>query len=234
MSRCRCLAGTLLAWVAIAVSTGSLAGPVCVDPDGGIGGTGAAARSQGVGGTGSRQDGQGGIGGTGAPARDQGGIGGTGGRAGGSAGQAADGQGGIGGTGSVAEGMGGTGLPADATRVGIVGTITGFASVCVNGMEVHYQPQTPVTENGTPASPAALAVGQVVAIEAVKGPGGWNARAVAIVNALEGPVTGPPGPDGAFKVMGHPVKLARGGKLAVGPLQVGMPVKVSGPVVLSE
>ncbi|HMX16244.1 MAG TPA: DUF5666 domain-containing protein, partial [Rhodocyclaceae bacterium] len=231
MKRIRRVLQVGLALFALGQPVTSLGGPVCVDPDGGIGGTGVTARSGGIGGTGSREDGQGGIGGTGAPQRETGGtggVGGTGSRAGDGARSNGDGQGGIGGTGVVADGTGGTGLPSDATRVGVFGTITGFASVCVNGLEVHYQPQTPVTENGLPASTAALAVGQVIAIEAVKGPGGWNARALAIVNALEGPVTALPGPDGRFLVMGHPVKLARGAKMAVGSLRLGMPVKVSG------
>jgi hypothetical protein len=67
----------------------------------------------------------GGLGGTGA--RADGGIGGTGSRA----------QDGVGGTGSKADGgIGGTGARAEGD-VGLLGVITGFASICVNGVEVH-------------------------------------------------------------------------------------------------
>ena len=112
----------------------------------GVGGTGSPAARNGVGGTGAPA--RGGVGGTGAPA------------------QTAKTPGGIGGTGvPVAEdgGVGGTGAPvADGT--GIVGTITGFASICVNGLEVFYDENTPTNANGEPLGTGGLAIGQVVAI----------------------------------------------------------------------
>ena len=64
---------------------------------------------------------------------------------------------GIGGPGHADSGIGGT---------GIFGTITGFASVCINGLEIHYDENVPVTENGEPASATDLAVGRVVWIVA--------------------------------------------------------------------
>jgi hypothetical protein len=101
---------------------------------------------------------EGGIGGTGA--RAEGGIGGTGARA----------EGGIGGTGARADGgVGGT---------GIVGTITGFASVCVNGLEVHYDANTPVTVDGRAAPAGELAIGQVVSAEAEVTQSGLRARGI--------------------------------------------------------
>ena len=54
---------------------------------------------------------------------------------------------GIGGTGQMADrGFGGTGQVADRGLggTGIVGTITGFASVCVNGVEVAFDATAPV------------------------------------------------------------------------------------------
>jgi hypothetical protein len=54
-------------------------------------------------------------------------------------------------------GIGGTGL-----RVEVEGVITGFGSICVNGLELHYASTTPVTLHGQAVSPKELAVGQVV------------------------------------------------------------------------
>lgn len=106
--------------------------------------------------------------------------------------------GGIGGTGRSAPGgdggIGGT---------GIVGTITGFASICVNGVEVHYDEKVPVSENGRVSTVGALAVGQLVALEAGTGRQGLTARRIEVIHALEGPVT--KNEAGRLEVMGAPV-----------------------------
>ena len=54
-------------------------------------------------------------------------------------------------------GSGGTGYTVE-----VEGVITGFASICVNGLELHYLPTTPVTIYGDTASSKDLKVGQVV------------------------------------------------------------------------
>ncbi len=100
-------------------STASLINPTTIN--GGMGGTGMPENG-GMGGTGITEE-HSGFGGTGAPVAQKG----------------------LGGTGSpVAEkGMGGTGisvaennlLPADEGGIAIVGVITGFASICVDGVE---------------------------------------------------------------------------------------------------
>jgi hypothetical protein len=130
--------------------------------------------------------------------------------------------GGIGGTGrSDPGGDGGIG------GTGIVGTITGFASVCVNGVEVHYDDKVPVSENGRTSSVGALAVGQVVALDAGPGKLGLTARRIEVVHALEGPVTKSEG--GRLEVMGAPVVPAdatlRGG---IETLKAGQWVQVNG------
>lgn len=139
----------------------------------------------------------GGIGGTGAPA-DNGGVGGTG---------AAD-DGGMGGT-------------------GIVGTITGFASICVNGVEVHFDSEVSLSENGVPASSKQLAIGQVVAVEARTSSRGLEARSIAILHAYEGPITERAADSASLRVMGQPVHLAPGARVAEG-LRIGESVRVSG------
>ena len=196
---------TLLAWALAGmlglVPVGALAAQACVQPGSGIGGTGAP---------------QGGIGGTGAAAA--GGTGGTGDRAGSGIGGGAAVAGGIGGTGDTADsGVGGT---------GIVGTITGFASVCIGELEVHFDAATPVSINGQPGKLDQLALGQVVAMEAGRGAKGLTARSIAILNALEGPVTHADAARGVFEVMGQPVRLAAG--IDVKRIAAGAAVRVSG------
>lgn len=151
---------------------------------------------------------EGGIGGTGAPLaisalKNEGGIGGTGAQA----------KGGIGGT-------------------GIVGTITGFASVCINGLEVNYDDATRVSSNGQAAGIQKLAIGQVIAIDAMDAKNGMLAREIEILNAVEGPVTGLKVEGGLVEVMGQQVRLNDATRLdgiaAVQEITMGAPLKVSG------
>lgn len=151
--------------------------PMCrVTPDGappwlagdrGIGGTGAVA-DRGIGRTGIASDR--GIGSTGVEA-DRG-IGGTG----------------IGGTGNVADrGIGGTGIVADRGigGTGIVGVVSGFGSICVDGLEVAVDPKAPVVIDGAPGSQADLRIGQVVAIPATDRN---QAVSIAVRHEVSGPV----------------------------------------------
>ncbi|NQD92193.1 hypothetical protein HP532_05930 [Pseudomonas sp. CrR25] len=139
--------------------------------------------------------------------------------------------GGMGGTGAVATGgIGGTGAPADNGGIGgtgIVGTITGFGSICVNGVEVHFDEQVPLSENGVPVSSKQLAIGQVVAVEAGASQQGLQALSIAILHAYEGPITGVAADSASMRVMGQPVQVAPGARVAEG-LRVGEPVRVSG------
>ncbi|EOG3621506.1 DUF5666 domain-containing protein, partial [Pseudomonas putida] len=198
-----------------------VAAPVCVSRDE-VGMAGAAGMQfpGGVGGTGARA---GGVGGTGAPLQQRpGGTGGTGAVAEGVDGTYFDhSHGGVGGTGAPIQRPGGTG------GTGIVGTITGFASICVNGMEVHYGKDVPVSENGAPASSGHLAIGQVVAVEAFATQRGLQAGRISILNVFEGPLTALPNASAPLRVMGQPVRLAAGARVAEG-LRPGEPVRVSG------
>ena len=170
----------------MSIPQGAAAANACI-AKGGIGGTGYVPDGGGVGGTGAPPDG--GIGGTGAIAK-----------------------GGIGGTGAIAKGgIGGTGFATNG--VGVVGTITGFASLCVNGLEVHYAAGTPVSANGLPASTSDLAVGQVVTIEASNSsgkPGDELAGVkVSILNAVTGPIRSLDASTRRLEVLGQVVRVTR-------------------------
>jgi Domain of unknown function (DUF5666) len=101
---------------------------------------------------------------------------------------------GIGGTGIDTGGIGGT---------GIVGVITGFASVCVNGVEVHYDQSTPVASNGALRSASQLVVGQVVLIAAQGQGAQLTARSINAVYAVVGPVQSIDAQRGTLQVMGQ-------------------------------
>jgi hypothetical protein len=81
--------------------------------------------------------------------------------------------------------MGGTAKTASG---GIVGVITGFASICVARLEVHYGADTPVRVDGTAGLARHLAIGQVVVVEAEGVGNSLQARSVEVVHALSGPV----------------------------------------------
>lgn len=108
-------------------------------------------------------------------------------------------EGGIGGTGyggGDESGIGGT---------GIYGTITGFGSICVNGLRIGYDDETPVSVDGRASTSAALAIGQVVAVHATGRGEVLEATAVAIHRALTGPVTSLDYANRRLTVMGQQV-----------------------------
>jgi hypothetical protein len=96
-------------------------------------------------------------------------------------------------------GIGGTGAPAlgagaksVAGNTGIVGEITGFASVCLNGVEVAYDPATQVSIDGRADTPDALRAGQVAAIVAAPDAvarDGLRAMTVSVRHEISGPVS---------------------------------------------
>lgn len=153
---------------------------------------------------------EGGSGGTGISA-DTGGMGGTGNNS----------EGGIGGTGAVAQ-EGGTG------GTGIVGTVTGFASICVNGTEVHYDTNTPVTENGTTVNTKRLAIGQVVTVEARLVGRELKANAIAILDAVVGPISRVDAASNQLQVLGQTVRITPQILKAAENLKQGDYVQVSG------
>lgn len=153
------------------------------NPESGIGGTGIIANEGGIGGTGTAQSG---IGGTGL---HDGGTGGTG-----------NPEGGIGGTGNIANdsGIGGT---------GIIGVITGFASICVNGVEIHYDNNTQVAVDGRPSTTRDLAVGQVIAARVFGASQEFIARNIAVIHAAVGPISSLNPETGEMRILGQTVQV---------------------------
>jgi hypothetical protein len=135
---------------------------------------------------------------------------------------------GIGGTGRDPgggdDGVGGTGLSADG-RTGVIGTIAGFASICVGETEIEYDARTPIRIDGRRATAAELRVGQVVEVVAAPANGILRAQDVAVNHVLVGPVTAVEGGGERISVMGQPVEVAIAD---AGAFAVGSAVAVSG------
>jgi len=140
--------------------------------------------------------------------------------------------GGIGGTGVDGGGIGGTGLRVE-TDVGILGVVSAFASICVNGVEVHYDAATPVSLNGEPASPAQLALGQVVLVRATGSGMQARARSIDIVASAVGPVAALDAGRGVLEIQGRAVRVQPAtvlgeGVASMAAVRPGQTLRVSG------
>ena len=95
-----------------------------------------------------------------------------------------------------------------AGDTGIIGTITGFASICVGGVEIHYARRHAVEIDGQPATTAPLAVGQVV--EVIAGGTGSEVRAqqISVRHVVSGPVTRIDAERNEIDVIGQTVQLS--------------------------
>lgn len=140
--------------------------------------------------------------------------------------------GGIGGTGIDGGGIGGTGLRVE-TDVGILGVVSAFASICVNGVEVHYDAATSVSLNGEPVSPAQLALGQVVVVRATGSGMQARARSIDIVASAVGPVASVDAASGILQIQGRAVRVQPATVIGEGvgsmsDLRAGQMLRVSG------
>ncbi len=130
-------------------------------------------------------------------------------------------------------GMGGTGIVADARRsIGtVIGTVTRFGSICVNGIEIEFNDGVPITVRGERATAAAIGLGQVVRVATDLKTGHPVARSIATEDAVSGPVTTRDTASQTFAVMGRAVRMGRDSMVALsGPIvpDIGTHVTVSG------
>lgn len=133
-------------------------------------------------------------------------------------------------------GSGGTGAPQMAANDGsgtggtgheteVEGVITGFASICVNGLELHYQADTPIAINGRTATPKDLAVGQVVRAQAKGKDDQFAVARLQIRYVMVAPLQDISASHA--QVMGKDVRLENGAQLP-GALEPGQKIAVSG------
>ncbi|TXI18584.1 MAG: hypothetical protein E6Q62_06340 [Nitrosomonas sp.] len=141
-----------------------------------------------------------GIGGTGITAQDSG-IGGTG-----------INDGGMGGTGTEEESIGtikNTINDSGIGGTGIIGTITGFSSICVNHVEIQYDSDTPISINGRLSTISGLTVGQVIAVQADELDGVFIARNIAVNNTIAGPISDLKPEARQMRVLGQTIKIGQ-------------------------
>jgi len=135
-------------------------------------------------------------------------------------------EGGFGGTGHESSrgklsegGLGGTGHEAAPTRpinqsastegglggTGLIGVITGFGSICVDGHDIELDKETRVIAQNDSATGAKLALGQTVEVIASPKRGRLTAQTVSITRTLSGPATEYRKDDQTLYVLGQPV-----------------------------
>ncbi|MDX2223863.1 MAG: DUF5666 domain-containing protein [Rhodospirillaceae bacterium] len=134
---------------------------------------------------------------------------------------------GIGGTGVIAQdrGLGGTGVEG----TGLIGVVTGFASICLNGYEIEVDDGSIVTVEGLPATAEDIRLGQVVEVEAFPVNGKLTAATVKVRVAVAGPVQAMAADRSSLTVAGQQVQIAGfGGSAEVPGLGIGAWVAVSG------
>lgn len=112
-------------------------------------------------------------------------------------------------------GIGGTGIaPVRLTEdrgmggTGIVGVITGFGSIWVNGIEVEFDPATPVRIDGSSTRGDSLRVGQVAVITATGSGSRLDARSITIRHEVSGPVEAVESNGTVLRVAGQRVTFA--------------------------
>ncbi|HEY8033936.1 MAG TPA: DUF5666 domain-containing protein [Methylocella sp.] len=151
---------------------------------------------------------------------------------------------GIGGTGyqpGEGNGIGGTGQPFGRSPgiggTGIIGTITGFGSILVNGFEIDYAPDQLVSsDEGTSLHPDALRIGQVVEVEADGDGQRVRARSIAVRHEVAGRIESIDRESGSLVVLGQTVSADKGivadqkgpGSRSLSDLAVGDSIDVSG------
>lgn len=109
-------------------------------------------------------------------------------------------------------GIGGTGISPVEDRgmggTGIIGVITGFGSIWVNGIEVEFDPATPVRVDGDNAGNSALRVGQVAVITATGSGSRLDARSITVRHEVSGPVEAVESNGTVLRVAGQRVTFA--------------------------
>ena len=132
--------------------------------------------------------------------------------------------------------MGGTGIFAEngllpdngKGGIAIVGVVTGFASICVNDVEVHYDANTPVFDNGNASKLANLTAGQMVMLTADRANDRLVARSIGMIDAVVGPIDKIDFKLMQVEVMGQTIQVDEATMQQLRALEQGAVVRVSG------
>ncbi|MBM3512093.1 MAG: hypothetical protein FJX59_00080 [Alphaproteobacteria bacterium] len=137
------------------------------------------------------------------------------------------------------DGIGGTGIKMADNRngdglggTGILGTISGFGSIIVNGMELEYDRGTKVEIDGRPASLEDLKVGQVILGTARTKNGELYLDSIEMLHAVTGPIEAINHDTETMTILGQKIRLNLAGdgaaKESFKTLTIGDSVAVSG------
>jgi Domain of unknown function (DUF5666) len=110
---------------------------------------------------------------------------------------------------------------------GVVGVITGFGSICIDGSEIGLDGTVAVDIDGSGAPGTALRAGQVTAITATTEDGGLRSLHLVVRHAVSGPIERRDDSGSTITIAGQPVVVAPGA-WGAGALAVGDWVAVSG------
>ncbi|MFV2059223.1 MAG: hypothetical protein ACC653_00985, partial [Gammaproteobacteria bacterium] len=165
----------------------------------------------GVGGTGNiavNGDDESGIGGTGKPVPNSG-VGGTGKQLAGLGGTGKKSSDGMGGTGHKGSGLGGTGQIADSGLggTGIIGEVTGFGSIFVNGIEVEIVDSSEIRTDNKVNDGIDPGIGDIVEILAHRVGDETHAKKLNIRHEVVGPVSSVNIKQRRFTIIGQDIKL---------------------------
>lgn len=133
-------------------------------------------------------------------------------------------------------GIGGTGKQPGIGGTGIIGTITGFGSIFINGLVVDTAPDLAIAFKDRTLRPDALRVGQVVAIEAQNAGGHLRAIALSVRHEVAGPIERIDIAQRMAVVFGQRIAIPKGvisaangsRKISIGDLAPGDHIDVSG------
>ena len=125
-------------------------------------------------------------------------------------------------------GIGGTGMLAQTDHhedIAVIGAITGFGSIFINGIEIDIPSKTAVSENGKAIPHPNFAIGDVLEVLATPGQKMHEARRIHIRHEVIGPVSRVNKGERSFEIMKQTILM---GSLK-GPMpQVGQKLKISG------
>jgi len=108
---------------------------------------------------------------------------------------------------------------------GIVGTITGFGSICVNGVEVHFSQSTTITVDGQSGHIDQLKLGQTVAVNVEIRGSRITAKSISLRQAVSGTIEGIDMARRQIDILGQKVKFGR--RTIVGSKRPGAPSRIN-------
>lgn len=107
---------------------------------------------------------------------------------------------------------------------GIVGTVTGFGSIFINGVEVEITDKTQLTFNGASVKEHQFSIGETVEILAIDDSDYTLAAKANIRHEIIGPITGYDSTNNSLEILGHEVLLQN----SAPKFELGQIIAVSG------